>query len=143
MATRSTRSLYRVEGTRSVALKGGSHLVGNVVDERIGLVAVLLHVGNRNVGKWRHLFGSSCDPNLRSDEVDAERAPFSRADEHRHRQSERSTTGGYGTAGTDLESKPISNVPVCGRSQVGLCLLERRSSIYVDIDRLAYREITC
>jgi hypothetical protein len=50
--------------TCSVGLQGGSHLVGSMVDERIGPISVLLDVGNRNGSDWWYLVRLTGDPDL-------------------------------------------------------------------------------
>jgi hypothetical protein len=78
--------LYRVDGTSlSVAIERRRHLVRNVIDKWIGPVSVLLKIWHCDTGKGRDVLGLARHGDVRSDQVDVEARPLSRADVSGHR----------------------------------------------------------
>jgi len=63
-----------------VDLEHRGDLVCEVVDERIGAVAVLLDIGHDDVGQRRDMLGLAGHAEVGPDEVDVERRPHCRAD---------------------------------------------------------------
>lgn len=82
MATRSTRSRYRVDGRSAspLTLDDGAYLVGDVIDEGIGPVAVLFDIGHDDASQWRHILGLTGHAQVRPDEVDVKLGPRRGAD---------------------------------------------------------------
>jgi hypothetical protein len=91
-----------------VALIHCRHLVGDVVDQRVGAVAVLGDLGHDPARQRRHGFGLAGHRQALANQVDAEPDPRRRADPRRNCQPY--GRGGDRRADTDLEAEPVPDI---------------------------------
>lgn len=125
----------------AVELEDRDDLVGDVVDQWVGAVAVLFDIGHDDPCQRRRRLGLAGHAQVRTDEVDVELRPFGGPDVGDRWQPYTLGAIAYGTAGADLEPEPVADVAASGFAQFRLGYLAGAGPVHVDIDRRSDAEV--
>ena len=97
----------RPGGTMPLEYRTG--LVRDMIDKRIGPVAMLLHIGHDHAGQWRNILRLAGHAEVLADEIDVECGPLRIPHEGLHGKAD--TTGIHERPRrADLEAEPVAKV---------------------------------
>jgi hypothetical protein len=93
---------------RSMRFVDGTDLVGDMVNERVGHIAMLFDVRHHDASQRRHLLGLTGHPEIRSSDVDVEGGPRRRADVGGHRKPDPTGVPGEHLGSPQFEAEPVT-----------------------------------
>lgn len=112
-----------------------------MVDQRVGPVVVLSHVGHADPGERRDLLGLTSHGELRADEVDVEGGPDGGADQCLHRDPGPGGAVAHWSCRAQFEGEPVTEVGGRGLAQFAQGDVDAHIAIEVDVDRAAHAEV--